>query len=291
LNREGAIKATRQGVIAGVFVCTITLISFIIGYLGNYSEGILGYYNDPWIFIDIVLVLLLTFGIYKRSRAASIVMVVLYLLTPVIFYFEGYSLGAMRGITSTILALIILWFFLKAAQGAIVFHRIEKAENPNYKKTSKIWYYVGIPIGAILMGLVALGGAITVGYLPDTFVQSGDEISEFAYSSLIDAQIISEVDKVKYIYVDGMTWAVSGQLLTQDSLVLYYPDDDGSLEVFVMPYESITKVSLEQMGDGWLSDSVYSFESFDTNGTFLLSTEDGGDAKFIAELNRMTDSN
>ena len=115
LNREGAIKATRQGAIAGVFVCTITIFFFIIGYLGNSSEGILGYYNDPWIFIDIVLVLLLTFGIYKRSRAASIVMVVLYLLTPVIFYFEGYSLGAMRGITSTILALIILWFFLKAA--------------------------------------------------------------------------------------------------------------------------------------------------------------------------------
>ena len=291
MNREGAIKATRQGAIAGVCVCTITLILFIIGYLGNYSEDILGYYNDPLILIDLSAALLFTFGIYKRSRAASISMVVLYLVSQVFFYFEGFSLGPITDITSTIVALIILWFFVKAVQGTIVFHRIEKAENPNYKKTSKIWYYVGIPIGAIFMGLVALGGAITVGYLPDTFVQSGDEISEFAYSSLIDAQIISEVDKVKYIYVDGMSWAESGQLLTQDSLVLYYPDDDGSLEVFVMPYESITKVSLEQMGDGWLSDSVYSFESFDTNGTFLLSTEDGGDAKFIAELNRMTDSN
>ena len=292
MNREGAIKATHQGAIAGVFVSTITLILFIIGYLGNYSEGILGYFNEPLIFIDIVFTLLLTFGIYKRSRAASISMVVLYLVSQVIFYFEELSLGVLAAdIFSSILGLIVLWFFVKAVQGTIVFHRIEKVENPNYKKTSKIWYYVGIPIGTILMGLVALGGAIVVGYLPDTFVQSGDEISEFGYSSLIDAQIISEVDKVKYIYVDSMTWAVSGQLLTQDSLVLYYTDEDGSLEVFVMPYESITKVSLEQMGDGWWDDSVYSFESFDTNGTFWLSTEDGGDAKFIAELNRMTDSN
>ena len=66
-----------------------------------------------------------------------------------------------------------------------------------------------------------------------------------------------------------MTWAASGQLLTQDSLVMYYTDDDGLLEVFVIPYESITKVSLEQMGDS-LSNSVYSFESFDTDGTIFL---------------------
>ena len=293
MNREGAIKATHQGAIAGVFVSTITLILFIIGYLGNYSEGILGYFNEPLGVVDIALALLLSFGIYKRSRAASIAMVVLYLVSQVIGYFEEVSLGVLAAdIFSSILALIVLWFFVKAVQGTIVFHRIEKVENPNYKKTSKIWYYVGIPIGAILMGLSVLVGAITVGYLPNTFVQSGDEISEFGYSSLIDAQIISEVDKVKYIYVDSMTWAVSGQLLTQDSLVLYYPDDDGSLEVFVMPYESITKVSLdEQMSDGWFSDGVYSFETFDSSGTFWLSIEDGGAAKFIAELNRMTDSN
>jgi len=291
MNRESAIKETRKGAIAGVFLCITSLIFFIISYLGNYSEGILGYYNDPLILIDFAIALLCTIGIYKRSRVASICMLVLFLASQVVWYFEGFSFGVITNITSTILSLIILWFFVKALQGTIVFHRIEKAENPNYKKTSKIWYFVGIPIGAILMGLVALGGAVIAGYLPDTFVQSGDEISEFAYSSLIDAQIISEEDKVKYIYVDSMSWAESGQLLTQDSLVLYYPDDDGSLEVRVIPYESITKVSLVLMGDGWLTDSVYSFESFYTNGAFPLSTEDGGDTKFIAELNRMTDIN
>ena len=143
MNREGAIKATRQGVIAAVFYLTSDIILAIIGYLGNYSEGTLGDYNldynEPITFllivIGIAIGLLLAFGVYKRSRVATIALVVLVIYDAATYIEEPIWWVST---TMTIFSLIILWFFVKAAQGAIVFHRIEKVENPNYKKTSKI---------------------------------------------------------------------------------------------------------------------------------------------------------
>ena len=125
--------------------------------------------------------------------------------------------------------------------------------------------------------------------MPDTAIQSGDEVSEAGYNSLINAQIISKNDRVKFIYEDGFFWAESGQLLTQDALVIYYTDEGDALQVFALPYESITGVELEQAGDDW-SDSVYSVETLDYLWRILLSTEDGGNDRFISELNRLIDA-
>ena len=285
MSKDEAVKSIRQGAIVAGLVSAWTFIAACIGYFGDFSDGIFGYVNDQFIILDIVLLLLFTFGTYKRSRFATIGLVIYWLLAKLVMAFDGFS-GGFFGLA---ISLIIFWFFAKAAYGAIVFNRIERDENPNYKKPSKVWYFVGIPIGVIASVVTSIGIASIVGYLPDTAIQSGDEVSEAGYNSLINAQIISKNDRVKFIYEDGFFWAESGQLLTQDALVIYYTDEGDALQVFALPYESITGVELEQAGDDW-SDSVYSVETLDYLWRILLSTEDGGNDRFISELNRLIDA-
>lgn len=289
MNKENAIKACRQGAMTGFFVVISTFALFLVAKFGSHSEGFLGYFNNDLVLRDCALILFLSFGIYKCSRIIAFTTVILYFFSNVILYFKGFSFGPVLNVTSLIVSLFVFLLLVNAARGSISFHQFEILENPNHTKTMKIWHFVGIPVVAIFGVFLALGSAVITGLLPGNFVQSGDEMSKFAYRSLIDAQIISDTDKVKYIYVNGsISWVTNGQLLTQDSLIVYYTDEDGVLEVLSMPYESITNISMKAKGEFWLSDSLYSFESLDNSGgCFSLSVEDGGDVKFIAELNRM----
>ena len=133
MNKENAIKACRQGAIAGVFVCISNLAIFLVAKFGNHSEGFLGYFNDNLVLIDCALILFLSFGIYKCSRINAFTMVILYFFSQVTLYFKGFSVGPVLNITSLIVSLLVFLLFVNAARGSSFIHRIEISENPNPK--------------------------------------------------------------------------------------------------------------------------------------------------------------
>ncbi|WP_449357564.1 hypothetical protein [Alishewanella longhuensis] len=143
MDRAEALKATRNGAIAATISGIITLVVVLFALSSN-ANGDLGLWNDPLNFFDIALVFLCAFGIYRKSRAAAIVLFLYFIFAKVII---GLSLGRVPGL---LISLIFFYYFAKAIQGTVVFHRIEKKENPEYRGAPSWYYFCGYSGGAVL---------------------------------------------------------------------------------------------------------------------------------------------
>jgi predicted membrane protein len=107
MTREEALRAMRNGAYAA-FIFAIYALMLI--YLNGFS-----------IYSFIVFYLALGFGcgVLRQSRVAAIILSVVCLL--------GVLLGT---IVNAVIHLIFLYFFVKAIKGAVTYHKIEKAANP-----------------------------------------------------------------------------------------------------------------------------------------------------------------
>ena len=70
--------------------------------------------------VDALFVAALSFGVYRKSRVAAILLLVYYLLGRIGFYLEGGNLGGV------FLQIIFLIFFYQAAQATLKWHRLER---------------------------------------------------------------------------------------------------------------------------------------------------------------------
>ena len=138
MNKSEAIKATRHGAIAALVAAAISGFVVVVAILTD-ARGILAQWNDPAFVIDIVLVLVCAYGMYRKSRTAALLMFFYYLIDRIIIAIETeVSIGV-------IVTIVFLYFFGRAIQGAFVYHKLLKEENPEYKATTKWAYILGIP--------------------------------------------------------------------------------------------------------------------------------------------------
>ena len=163
MNREEAIKATRNGAIAGFISGFITLVVITVAIFSNNGE--LAAWNDPENFLDVIFVFVCAYGVYKKSRTAAIVLFVYFILSRIFISIEA---GKVSGV---FMSLVFLYFYAKAIQGAFSYKRIEKLENPNYKPASRVFYIIGIPLFVIFVGLLGVVIMTMTGILPSTQVQ------------------------------------------------------------------------------------------------------------------------
>ena len=77
----------------------------------------------------------------------------------------------------------------------------------------------------------------------------------------------------------------SGNVLTQDRVILYINSENEGMEIYEIFLNEITEVVLETEGDT-LNDSVYRINTNDPERwlKLFLSTEQKGDEKFIKAL-------
>ena len=66
MDREAAIKATKNGAIAACISAALTL-AFMAFAIGTDTSGKLALWNDPSTVIDVILILACAFGIYKKN--------------------------------------------------------------------------------------------------------------------------------------------------------------------------------------------------------------------------------
>lgn len=217
---------------------------------------------------------------YKQSRVASIFIFIYFIIAKIFIAVETQSF---RGIGT---ALIFLYFYGKAIQGAFVFHAIEKAENPDYKAAPQWAYLLGIPAALIVLLLMGLGLMSTMGVVSPTYVQAGDEVSADYINTLKSNDIIFEGDRVDYFYSQGFNSILeSGNILTQDRVILYFTDENQEIQVAELYFNEIVDVTLESKGN-ILNDSVYVVATLDSDRwlKLFLSAEQGGDEKFVDAL-------
>lgn len=283
MNKEEALQVTKRGAIVACILGVITLAVSIFA-IWNDSSGRLETWNDPTIFIDILIIFFLAYGIYKKSLTAAVVMFIYYLLARI---FLSIETGQITGI---VVGLVFLYFFGKAAQGAFVLQKIEKAENPDNKvkpKWIKFLKIIGILISLIFLLLLLLISTLTAnGTLPPTKVLSGNNLPEVYKETLINSDIINQDDYIQYFYSHG-SWRIEewGSILTNDRVIMYFEDENEDIAVYELYFEDITDVELFEEGNIF-NPSIYLVygDSRDAYLTLLLSTESAGDIKFIEAL-------
>ena len=274
-----AVTATRNGAVAASISAVLTF-TFVLVAVNTDADGQLALWNDPATFIDVVLILACAIGMYRKSRVASVVIFVYFLISKIIIAMET------QVYTGFIVAVIFLYYFAKAIQGSFVYHRLKKAEDPNYKATTIGAYIVGVPTLLVLASLLGAALLSTMGVLPSWKVQAAGELGQDDISILRDNGIISSKDVLIYVYSHGLTSILeSGNILTFDRVIYYELNRNNEIEIYEIPLQEITEVVLETQGNSF-NDSVYRVNTRDPDRwlRLFLSTEHKGDKKFVDAL-------
>lgn len=279
MDKEKAIQATKTGAICACFSASMTLVIAIFAIRNN-SSGTIGIWNDPTVFLDVVVILILAYGMYRKSLTAAVVMFIYFLFAKIIMAME---LGRPTGI---VLGLVFLYIFGKAIQGAYVLQKIEKAENPDYPTKSNRMKFFIITGVVILFSLMGVGMLTTTGTLTPTEVLEGKDLSKDYREALIKSDIIDSGDSIQYFYSEAFSSIEeAGSILTSDRVIMYLEDEKKDTAVYELYFEDITDVELIEAGNV-LNDSVYRVygDSREVYLTIVLSTENKGDVKFIEAL-------
>ena len=279
MDKEKALQATKTGAIAA---CASGVVTFAISVFAiwNNSSGRLELWNDPAIFLDILLIFFLAYGIYKKSLTAAVVMFIYFIFSKI---FIAIETGRVTGI---VLGLIFLYFFGKAAQGAFVLQKIEKLENPDNKVKPKWITFLKITGIFIIFSLGFIGSLTMTGTLTPTMVLEGNDLSEDYREALIKSDIIYQGDNIQYFYSEAFSRIEeAGSILTSDRVIMYFEDENEDIAVYELYFKDITDVELIEEGN-ILNPSVYRVyaASRDAYLTIVLSTEDKGDLRFINAL-------
>lgn len=283
MNKTEAIKATKNGAIAASISGVLTLAMFLFATFSN-ASGVIGLWNDPTVIFDVFLIFACAYGIYKKSRFAAVLLFCYFIIAKL---YIGIETGKVSGLG---IALIFLYFYGKAIQGAFVFHKIEKAENPDYKVTPKWVLYTGIPILTIFIILIGIGLMTTTGVLPSTEVQPGTKVLHSDRDALISNNIILKDDRIEYFYSVGATSIMEGgTVLTDDRVILYYTNAMQKIEIYEIYFNDIVSIELIEMGNTF-NDSIYKINSKHPDAWLKipLSIENRGDVKFIETLREKT---
>ena len=110
---EKAISNIKTAWVAGVIIGGLSLIMLIVSFF--IKDGAI--YSGVFLFLA-VWILGFSYGIYKKSRTCSIIMLVLWVI--VLFNF------AIRGqVVSALVAAIICYPFYKGVIGTIAYHKLD----------------------------------------------------------------------------------------------------------------------------------------------------------------------
>jgi len=111
---EDGEKGIKQAWIAGVISGSITLLVVILSVAGLD----LGF--SVFALIDVALIFLLSFGIYKKNRIAAVLLLAYYLINQAIRIAGGNTGGI--GMMA-----IFTYFFIQGVRGTFLYHKLKDA--------------------------------------------------------------------------------------------------------------------------------------------------------------------
>lgn len=107
--RNGWIAA----IVSGVMTIAIMILAITTGTLANLF--------DIWTSLDVILIFVLAFGIYKKSRTAATIMFVYFLASKIWIVVEtGRASGLLMGF-------IFLYFYFQAMVATYQYHKLRKS--------------------------------------------------------------------------------------------------------------------------------------------------------------------
>lgn len=277
MDLQSAENAIRKGAIAGFVVTGITLFVVSLAVLGDFG-GPLEYWNDPWSYLDAIIVVGLSFVVLRRSRTAAIILFGYYLAAQILLFAE---IGRPAGM---VISIIFLYFFGRAIWGTFSYHRIRKETDPEYRPVRGAMYFLWgavIAIAVIFAGLMVLG---TLG--PSTTVLTGAELDRSDLDLLRAEGIVEQDERIVLYYSAGLlSIREDGNMLT-DRRLISYEESDGQIVVYAASLAEIESISIAEKGD-FLSDSLLLITLRDGTSFYLfMSTENDGDNRFLEEVEK-----
>jgi len=280
MDRDEAIKHCKNGAVAA-FISAVITAAVVYFAVSTDADGELGYFNDPIIFIDVLLIAGCAIGMLRKSRAAAITIFIYFVISKIVITLETGNTSGLG------VAFLFLYFYGKAIQGSFTYHKLVKAENPDYRPAARWTYAVGLPVGVVTLFLAGAGMLASTDYLPSTKVLTGTEVSKADRSLLIDEDILFEDERIEYFYSYGFSSILEGgSILTDRAVIIYYPDEDSNIEIYELEFSEIESVKLVEEG-GLFSDSMYMIQGAEPDSWIIvdLSVENDGHLKFIEALN------
>jgi hypothetical protein len=115
-DRESCAKAIRNGGIAAMISAGITSIFGLAGFFTNSSNQALNYFLDPWTLIDVVLIVMLGFFVFRKSRIAATLLVIYFVSGKLMLW---ASLGKPTGL---IVSLVFFLYYVTAMKGTYLWN-------------------------------------------------------------------------------------------------------------------------------------------------------------------------
>ena len=114
---DKVLKRIRNGWVAGVVSVAITLVLTLISVLGQTRAFGL----DGYAFIDIAIMLGLSYGVYRKSRVCAVLMLAFFLLNKIIMWMNA---GTPNGV---VMSLVFFWLFGQGVVGTFEYHKLMRA--------------------------------------------------------------------------------------------------------------------------------------------------------------------
>ena len=110
--------------------------------------------------------------------------------------------------------------------------------------------WAGAIVAVGLVWVFTFGAMQSTGTAPSDRVLAADAIPQVQLDALLAEHIISEDETVEFFYSEGLLDVMEGgSVLTNARVVVYYTNEDGELEVFLVANENILSVEQTQQGD------------------------------------------
>jgi hypothetical protein len=111
------LKKIKSAWVAGCISGSVTLIVTLLAISGT---SILNY--SAWELFDVALIFGLAFGIYKKSRACAVLMLIYFIASKILIAIET---GKAPGI---VLALIFVYYYWQGVAGTFAYHKLKAAQ-------------------------------------------------------------------------------------------------------------------------------------------------------------------
>ena len=115
---EAILKKIKNAWVAGIISIIITLVFALLALSGANLLGL-----DAFAFVDIFLMIIFTFGIYKKSRISAILMLALFAANKIFMWLDS---GSASGLP---LALVFLYFYGQGVLGTFQYHNYMNKKN------------------------------------------------------------------------------------------------------------------------------------------------------------------
>lgn len=113
-DRESCAKAIKNGGVVAMISAAVSTVFGVAGFFTASDNKDLNYFLDPWILVDVALIVVLGIFVFRKSRVASTLLVIYFVGAKALIWYE---LGKPSG---GLMAVIFILYYVTAMRGTYI---------------------------------------------------------------------------------------------------------------------------------------------------------------------------